>query len=262
MTATLYVRTRRSMSELVSLHSFTPLKRAPAYQVVSDKIREAILEGELSEGDLLPTETELAEQFGVTRSTVREAIRLLEQSGLLGRAGRKRLAVCRPSIAHASSSVNAAMRLHRVTFKDLWEVSMGLEPLAARLACATATADDKALIERNLGRTAAAMDDNEEMLDAEIEFHDLVARATRNHALLLAREPLNALFYPAYRPVIERLKPGKRILESHRRIYDAIAANDPDTAAEWAAKHMLDFKRGIEMAKLEFEGAVETVSEQ
>ena len=67
---------------------FTPFKRAPAYQVVSDKIREAILDGRIPAGKLLPTETALAGQFGVTRSTVREAIRLLEQSGLLGRAGR------------------------------------------------------------------------------------------------------------------------------------------------------------------------------
>lgn len=251
------------MSEPATLHSFTPLKRAPAYQVVSDKIRDAILAGELSEGDLLPTETELAEQFGVTRGTVREAIRLLEQSGLLGRAGRKRLAVCRPSIATASSSVSAAMRMHRVTFKDLWEISMGLEPLAARLACGTANDADKALIAANLERTRAAMqaDDDEELLDAEIEFHDLVARATRNHALLLAREPLNALFYPAYRPVIERLKPGKRILESHRRIHDAILANDPDTAAEWAEKHMQDFRRGIEMAQLDFFEPVEPAND-
>ena len=72
---------------------FAPFKRAPAYQVVSEKIREAILDGRIPAGKLLPTETALAAQFGVTRSTLREAIRLLEQSGLLGRAGRKRLEV-------------------------------------------------------------------------------------------------------------------------------------------------------------------------
>jgi GntR family transcriptional regulator, transcriptional repressor for pyruvate dehydrogenase complex len=237
-------------------YEFTPLKRPPAYQVVSDKIREAILAGRIEAGNLLPTETELAEQFGVTRSTVREAIRLLEQSGLLGRAGRKRLEVRVPTMELASRAVNAAMQMHRVTFKDLWEVSMGLEPLAARLACATIDAGYRQRLAANLERTRGAMNDDEEMLEAEIEFHELVAQATRNQALLLAREPLNQLFYPAYRPVIERLKPGKRILESHQRIFDAIVANDPDTAAQWAEKHMLDFRRGILMAKLDFTGPV------
>jgi DNA-binding FadR family transcriptional regulator len=56
--------------------------------------------------------------------------------------------------------------------------------------------------------------------------------------------------------VIERLKPGKRILESHQKIFEAIRRNDPDTAAEWAEKHMRDFRRGILMAKLDFDGPV------
>ena len=211
------------MSENLA-YSFSPLKRPPAYQVVSEKMREAI--------------------------------RLLEQSGLLGRAGRKRLTVRLPTLESASRSISAALQMHRVTFKDLWEVSMGLEPLAARLACATIDDTHKLLLAKNLERTRAALDDDEELLEAEIEFHDLVAHATRNHALLLARQPLNQLFYPAYRPVIEGLKPGKRILESHQRIHDAILADDPDTAARWAEKHMLDFRRGILMAKLDFEGPV------
>lgn len=244
----------------VTAARFAPLKRPPAYLQVSERIRAAILDGKIPAGELLPTEIELATQFGVTRSTVREAIRLLEQGGLLGRAGRKRLAVRLPSLESASRSISVAMQMHRVTFKDLWEISMGLEPLAARLACATIDATHTALLEANLQRTRAAFDDDEEMLEAEIEFHDLVARATRNHALLLAREPLNLLFYPAYRPVIERLKPGKRILESHQKIFEAIRRNDPDTAAEWAEKHMRDFRRGILMAKLDFEGPVEAAA--
>lgn len=242
-------------------HEFTLIRRPPAYVQVSERIREAILAGQIPAGELLPTETALAAQFGVTRSTVREAIRLLEQGGLLGRAGRKRLAVRLPSVESASRSIRHAMQMHRVTFKDLWEISMGLEPLAARLACATLDAGHRERLAANLERTRAALADDEELLEAEIEFHDLVARATRNHALLLAREPLNQLFYPAYRPVIERLKPGKRILESHQRIFDAICRNDPDTAAEWAEKHMRDFRRGILMAKLDFEGPVESAGE-
>ena len=239
-----------------SHHAFAPLGHRPAYARVSEQIREAILSGRIPAGELLPTETQLAAQFGVTRSTVREAIRLLEQSGMLGRAGRKRLVVSLPSLESASRAMNAAMLMHRVTFKDLWEISMGLEPLAARLACATCTPADLEALQANLERTRAAFDDDEAMLEAEIEFHDLVARATRNHALLMARQPLKQLFYPAYRPVIERLKPGKRILESHTRIAGAIRADDPDTASEWATKHMRDFRRGIEMAGLDFEGPV------
>lgn len=243
-----------------TVHGFKPLERPPAYVQVSEKIREAILAGRIPAGALLPTETALAAQFGVTRSTVREAIRLLEQSGLLGRAGRKRLAVRLPSPESATRATSTAMLMHRVTYKDLWEISMVLEPLAARLACATLDAEHERRLAANLERTRAALDDDEELLEAEIEFHELVASATRNHALLLARQPLSQVFYPAYRPVIERLKPGNRILESHRHIFDAIRANDPDTAATWAEKHMRDFRRGIEMAKIDFAAPLEAAT--
>ncbi|MFL3645518.1 MAG: FadR/GntR family transcriptional regulator, partial [Cellvibrionales bacterium] len=120
-------------------HNFSKLARQPAYRAVSEKIRQVILSGELQAGDMLPTELELAEQFGVTRSTLREAIRLLEESGIIGRADRKRLVVTLPQTAAVGRSVSSAMLMHRVTFKELWQVAMGLEPLAGKLACASAT---------------------------------------------------------------------------------------------------------------------------
>ena len=77
---------------------FEPLGYAPAYWRVSEAIRARILRRELAEGEALPTETELARQFAVNRSTVREALRKLESNGLLGRrGGGKRLYVTRPT---------------------------------------------------------------------------------------------------------------------------------------------------------------------
>ena len=194
----------------------------------------------------------------MTRSTVREAIRLLEHSGLLGRAGRKRLVACRPSKESVSNDISNAMLMHKVTYKDLWQVAMGLEPLAAQLACKTITDEYKEQLSNNLERTAKVFSDTEALLEAEIEFHDLVAAATFNNALLLAREPLNQLFYPAFHTVIKKLLTGERILTSHLNVFDAICANDRKTAEEWMRKHMQDFKRGILMAGLDFEAPVKT----
>ena len=130
---------------------------------------------------------------------------------------------------------------------------MGLEPLASKLACSTATAKDKQRLTANLVHTAEVMDNHDALLEAEIEFHDLLANATHNSALLLARAPLNELFYPAaWGAVIRALSPGKRILVAHQHIYGAICANNPDKAEEWMKKHMLDFRRGIEMGNLGF----------
>ena len=237
-------------------HNFTKLARQPAYRAVSEKIRQVILSGELQAGDMLPTELELAEQFGVTRSTLREAIRLLEESGIIGRADRKRLVVTLPQTAAVGRSVSSAMLMHRVTFKELWQVAMGLEPLAGKLACASATDEDKQRLADNLQRTETVLEDHARLLEAEIDFHNLVASATHNHALLQARAPLNDLFYPAWGAVIRALSPGQRILVAHRRVYEAICNNKPREAERWMEKHMIDFRRGIEMGNLGFDQPV------
>lgn len=245
------------MPSAPSSAKFAKLNKAPAYQVVSQQIRQAIVSGELKAGELLPTEMDLAEQFGVTRTTIREAIRLLEYGGLIGRADRKRLVVCLPSKESASDSLSTAMLMHEVTFKELWQIANGLEPLAAELACETVSDEIKEKMAANLERTRKAESDTQELLEAEIEFHNLIAEATDNRALLMAREPLNQLFYPAFKAVIDRLHPGGRIIDCHNRMYEAICSGDWETAGEWMRKHMVDFERGIKMAGLDFEGPID-----
>jgi DNA-binding FadR family transcriptional regulator len=237
--------------------NFDKIAHQPAYRVVSEKIRNAIISGEIKAGELLPTETDLAEQFGVTRSTIREAIRLLEHGGILGRADRKRLVVTLPATDTVGRSISSALLMHQVTYEDLWQVAMGLEPLASKLACTTANHQDKALLAANLEKTHGVMENHDALLAAEIEFHNILANATHNSALLLARAPLNELFYPvAWGEVIRALSPGERILVAHQHIYDAIDNNNPDLAEEWMKKHMIDFRRGIEMGNLGFDQPV------
>lgn len=237
--------------------NFEKIAHQPAYRVVSEKIRKAIVSGEIETGELLPTETNLAEKFGVTRSTVREAIRLLEHGGILGRADRKRLVVTLPPTDTVGRTVSSALLMHQVTYEELWQVAMGLEPLASKLACTAATLKDKQLLAANLVHTREVMDDHDALLDAEVGFHNILAEATHNSALLLARAPLNELFYPAaWGAVIRALSPGERILIAHQQIYGAICENNPDKAEEWMKKHMLDFRRGIEMGNLGFDQPV------
>ena len=237
--------------------NFDKIAHQPAYRVVSEKIRNSILSGEIKAGELLPTETDLAEQFGVTRSTIREAIRLLEHGGILGRADRKRLVVTLPKTDTVGRSVSSALLMHQVTYEELWQVAMGLEPLASKLACTTATKKDKQLLAANLVLTQEVINDHDALLAAEIEFHDLLANATHNSALLLARAPLNELFYPtAWGEVIRALSPGERILIAHQHIYGAICSNNPNKAEYWMKKHMEDFRRGTEMGNLGFDKPV------
>ena len=120
---------------------FEPLDDHPAYRQIAKLIEQRIVGRVLRAGDALPSESDLARQFGVNRSTVREAIRELETHGLLGRGrGEKRLRVTRPQAKHVSKGVSRALALNDVTYLELWEAMMAIEPAAAQYAATRRTA--------------------------------------------------------------------------------------------------------------------------
>lgn len=231
------------------------LNLPPAYRAVSTELQKLILSGALAPGEALPSETALATQFGVHRSTIREGIRQLENEGYLTRASRKTLRVTIPGREAIGSRSSRALLLHRVTFRQLWEAAMALEPLAAALAAERADADEIEALRRNVARTQAALvqpgpGQAAEVVAAATEFHTLVCAATGNFALVLAREPIGQLFYPACL-AIEPLLPqsGPRMEAAHSRITEAIARRDAAEAETWMRKHIEDFRRGWLLAK-------------
>lgn len=139
---------------IVESHGLSRIERAPAYRLVYEVIEREILAGRLRVGDPLPAELQLAEQLGVNRSTVREGIRLLEQSGLVERNGGKRPRIATPHYLDLASSASRALILHSVTFRELWEASMVLEPSIAERAARNI--DDSGLAD--LGANLATMD--------------------------------------------------------------------------------------------------------
>jgi GntR family transcriptional regulator, transcriptional repressor for pyruvate dehydrogenase complex len=226
----------------------------PAYQVISDELTRQIVEGSLSPGDILPSETELADRFGVNRSTVREGIRQLHSEGLLRREDSKRLVVSLPNYATMAPRTTRAMLMHQVTFEELWEIAMALEPLSAALAGARIDPDALNLLRENLKRTEEAVAAGISPVKLDTEFHRLVAEIAGNHALLLAREPVGLLLYPAYaamRPSVPQS--DMRLIVAHTRIVGAIANRDAEEARIWMRKHIADFRRGWVLADLKLD---------
>jgi DNA-binding FadR family transcriptional regulator len=214
-------------------------------------IEQQIMEGRLKIGDVLPPETELAEQFGVNRSTVREGIRLLEESGLVFRKSAKRLQVSAPRLGELASRASRALKLCQVTFLELWEVALTVEPMMARLASERATEEEIDQLTRNVEAMEGKVNDPEAVVRLDIEFHNILASCARNRALALAREPMSLLFLPAGRAILPRLHTEKRILDAHKLILSAIVDRQPAIADTWMRKHIEDFKRGFERTGLE-----------
>lgn len=229
---------------------FEPLDDHPAYRQIANLIERRIVERVLRTGDALPSETDLARQFGVNRSTVREAIRELETHGLLGRGrGEKRLRVTRPEPGRVSTGVSRALALNDVTYLELWEAMMAIEPAAAEYAAARRT---PAQVQKLMGtgaRFARAAGDTGAAVSAVVDFFTTVAAASGNQVLALSQAPVNLLLEPSLSEIIDRVpQASERILEAQRRITAAIKAKRSEVARSWMEKHIRDFKRGYELA--------------
>ncbi|CAN5358364.1 FadR/GntR family transcriptional regulator [soil metagenome] len=254
----------RTASKQAALDVFRPVRVEPAYKAVSAEIERNILNGAIRPGEPLPTEQELSERFCVHRSTVREAIRQVEQEGLVQRREGRRLFVCLPGLFELAPRAARMLLLQQTTFQELWEVAVTLEPLAARLAALQAQPADLAQIDANIEATAvltkegaASEADNAALVDLDVEFHALVGRASHNRALMLAREPVSLLYKPTLFQLHVLLPQSKaRNLAAHRNIAKALHARNADAAAEWTRKHMVDFQRGFAIAGLSMSSAL------
>jgi len=234
---------------------FVPLDDHPAYRQIANLIEQRIVGRSLRAGDALPSETDLARQFGVNRSTIREAIRELEVHGLLGRGrGEKRLRVTRPEPRRVSSGVSRALALHDATFLELWEAMMAIEPAAAQYAAARRSTAQLQDLTRAGVRFKRAVADTDAMVAAVVDFFTAVAAASGNQVLALSQAPLNLLLAPALIRMIDRVPQARsRILVAQHKITAAIKLGNSEQARIWMEKHIRDFKRGHELELLKGE---------
>jgi GntR family transcriptional regulator, transcriptional repressor for pyruvate dehydrogenase complex len=246
-------------------HEFDRIERAPAYRLVYDAIERQILAGRLRAGDPLPAEMQLAEQFGVNRSTVREGIRLLEQSGLVERDGGKRPRISLPHYLDLASTASRALILHSVTFRELWAASMVLEPAIAEAAARCADPAMLAELSANLAEMEASVVQFERGTEIDVIafvrldriFHEILANIGSNRVLALAHEPVISLFIPAGQLILPRLKTYRRVLEAHRIIFDCLSAKDHAKARLWMHKHMDDFRRAYELTQMSLDAPLD-----
>ena len=152
--------------------------------------------------------------------------------------------------------MHEAIVLHRVTYQELWEINLALEPAAAALAATKISPDLLDEIEENLARTSKCLDKPDKLVELDVEFHQLVTKAASNYSMLLAREPLGELLLPAYGTVIRNIGPGERLFEAHTKIFQALKKGNEKQAQNWMAKHIRDFRRCCELAGLDFDTPV------
>lgn len=213
-----------------------PVRKVAIHELVVQRIRRAIHLGDYLPGDRLPSEREIAERLEVSRETVREAIKVLESEGYVvsrrGAAG----GIAVTALGGPVARTQAQLQQNQESIVHLMDFRRANECLAARLAARLRTEEDLAQISHAIEDLKVA-EDIPRFRKADARFHLAVAVASRNpyveQAIVDARE---AIFLwhgnRSYELVLHTT------LSGHQKIFDAIAARDPEGAAAAMDEHL------------------------
>jgi DNA-binding FadR family transcriptional regulator len=227
---------------------FNPVVNGRVSADIVDQIKTLIRDGRLTPGDQLPSERDLTQQLGVSRVSVRDALRALEAHGLIEvRVGARGGAfVTAPAPRLVGEGIADMLMLSAVTPADVTEARMVFELAMLELACERATAEDLAALEAVCDRADAALAAGAYEPALSAEFHTLLARCTHNDALALLAEsfqgPLRMSLVEAQRADPEMGRIGA--LE-HRALVDAVRARNVNAARAIMAEHLARTARRV-----------------
>jgi DNA-binding FadR family transcriptional regulator len=225
----------------------SPMQVPKASEVLANELRENILSGRFPPGTPLPTEREMVVQTQMSRTTVREALRILEVQGLVRiKTGRSGGAFVRqPDDDSVADSVSLLIRGRQIRLVALLEAREGIEPTCAQLAARYRTADD--LRRLDAANAAIAADGPlEGFLQANVDWHVAVARASHNELLTGFMAALSRAIYESTDNVtFVDAKVRQTTVRAHARITDAIRDGDQDAALRRMTRHVHSYAAAI-----------------
>ncbi|MES2536962.1 MAG: FadR/GntR family transcriptional regulator [Pseudomonadota bacterium] len=228
----------------------TPVFVPKAADVLAGNLREQILQGGLRVGTALPNERDLATQAGLSRASVREALRILESEGLIAtRTGRNGGSeVVRPSSATIERSVGIFIRGQRIRVEAVLETREAIEPPSARLAALHRTDEDLEELEKSHAKLeqASSADDIPAFLQANLDWHVQVVRAGHNELLIAFIAAISQSVYAATDLEGFNSTDGRNaVIRAHRRVMDAIRAGDAEAAARRMGRHVTAYASDV-----------------
>ncbi|MGE5717269.1 MAG: FadR/GntR family transcriptional regulator [Acidobacteriota bacterium] len=215
-----------------------PIRKTRVAEEVADRIRVLILDGTFPAGQALPAERTLAERFGVSRGSIRDAFRTLETIGLLVTHHGKGTFPQELDVNRLIAPLTSVLNYRRELQDELLDVRRMFEPAVARAAATRATDEDIADLERILAAQRQKLRAGRSALVEDTAFHHVLARATRNRAVISIMATLNDLLVESRKLTLKQKgRPGRSIL-GHEAVVAALRRRDPAAAAEAMRGHI------------------------
>lgn len=233
---------------------YTPIRPARLYEQIVDQIEDRIVKGDLEPGDRLAPERELAEQFGVSRTAIREAVKALAQKGLVEVLPGRGTFITNSTTQAVRHSLDLMMKIGSVEGqRSLVEVREILEPEIAALAAKRATDEQIAAMEESVTAMEGTLSEIDEFIEADMDFHLALAEGAQNALILTLVDTLVELLR-SLRERIASVEGGiERAQEHHRRVLAAVMQRDPEAARAAMRAHLLqvrdDSEASLDLAK-------------
>ncbi len=230
--------------------SLKPIKAKRVSDQAYEQIRDLIFRGQLKPGDQIMPERELAQALGVSRPTVREAIKRLVTMGLLEHRQGQGTFVRSTDFQRQHNPLAAVIEGHDASLEELLEVRMGLEGQSVILAAQRATAEDVQVLEKSLAAMLAENAAGRLGIEEDVSFHMAIAFASQNPVQVHIMKSFYDLLHYGIKENLQALweEPTSLpiIAQQHREIFAAIKEHDPEAAYQAMKRHItfvLDFVR-------------------
>jgi GntR family transcriptional repressor for pyruvate dehydrogenase complex len=228
-----------------TFQSIESVKGTSTAEEVAARLRDMIQSGELSAGDKLPPERDLAKILGVSRPTLRAGIRSLSAVGILfSKQGAGTFVAARDeSPTLDSSSLRMLSALHGFTSDEMLEARLALEMIIAGLAAKRVTSEQMTTLAEEIAGMYASLTEPEQYLVHDMRFHQIVAAASGNRILTSLMNMVATILFEYRSKTVKRATDLKESAEQHHNIYRALRDHDPEAAEQAMHDHLVETQR-------------------
>jgi GntR family transcriptional repressor for pyruvate dehydrogenase complex len=218
--------------------SITPIDRAGITELVVQRIKDLLAQGDLKAGSRLPPERELAELLNISRPSLRTALKALSVMGIIRAKPGAGTYIAESLPEIFSEPMHFMTLINNTSVEELFEARRIIEAGLAELAAERASSDDIQSLTSEIEGMRSAIDDPENFLKHDVAFHRVMAHAANNKLMSGIMDTIAQLLFHIRRQSITNASSLKEAIDWHQKILDAIRKHDPKRAKDMLAGHL------------------------